>query len=222
MRPETGIVPRGCTGQSNTTLRRPALHSPSSYVQVPISAAGKVLGVVYVGSEREQEFGSDVLRILYTVASQAADSIQRLRGLLADEQQRLKRLVENLPEGILLLDATNRILLTNPIAEEILSVLGGQGTGDILTHLGPYPIEKVLLERQWAGAAGGQRPQGPVSRLFEVSAHPYCLAGSVRRRAADDRRPARCDRGAPPRKADAAAGSPGGRRPTGGRHCPRL
>ncbi len=179
-RPETGIALRSHHAEQYDPAL-PALHNPKSHVQVPIFAAGKVLGIVYVGSEREQEFGGDVMRVLYTLSSQAADSIQRLRALLAEEQQRLESLVENLPEGILLLDAAHRVLLTNPIAVELLSALNGAGVGDVLTHLGSVSLDQVLREARGA-VPRTITVETPAFRAFEVSVQAMSSGPSAEER----------------------------------------
>jgi PAS domain S-box-containing protein len=148
----------------------PALDHVAHHIQVPISVGEQAVGLLYVGSEQERDLDyDDDLRLLYTLSNQASDSIRRLQALLAEEQRRLERLIEHLPEGILLVDAENRVTLNNPAAAEILSLLGTDGQRGGPAQIGPYPLEKVLRE------ATGPRPltltlESPASRAFEISA----------------------------------------------------
>jgi PAS domain S-box-containing protein len=147
----------------------PVLSDLAHHIQVPISVGDRAAGLLYIGSEEERDLDYDDLRLLYTLSNQAADSIQRLRALLAKERQRLEHLVEHLPDGILLVDAESHTTLSNPAAAEILSLLGTDEGGGGPTQIGPYSLEKVLRE------GTGPIPltitlEHPVSRAFEVSA----------------------------------------------------
>ena len=117
-----------------------------SSFQVPIITAesNEVVGLLFVGAETEATFTEDQVRLLYTVANQASISIQRLRTLLAAEQQHLESLVENLPEGVLLVDANQRIILANPVAWKYLALMQNTATGSVLTHLGSQPLKTLL------------------------------------------------------------------------------
>ena len=66
-----------------------------SVFQVPLIAGpgDEVVGLLFVGAEEEGVFSEDQVRLLYTVANQASVSIQRVRALLAAEQERLEVLV---------------------------------------------------------------------------------------------------------------------------------
>lgn len=148
------------------------LVSLGSSFQVPIITAEskEVVGLLFIGSESKEAFSEDQVRLLYTVANQASASIQRLRTLLAAEQRHLESLVENLPEGVLLLDANHRILLANPTARKYLMLLTQESNADILTHLGGSPL-KVLLEPPKAESMCQEVVlEGPPRWVFEVVA----------------------------------------------------
>ncbi|MBU0492251.1 MAG: response regulator, partial [Chloroflexi bacterium] len=128
------------------------------------------VGLVYVGAEPEQAFTEDHVRLLYTVANQAAASIERLRALLAAEQQRLASLVENLPEGVMHLNDQHRILLVNPAARDYLTVLAPAYPAPPLRDLGGWPIA-TLLAPPPPGMLHHEIAVGsPRQRVFEVAA----------------------------------------------------
>lgn len=68
--------------------KRPVLTSLGSDFQVPFIAGPEktVVGLLFLGAERENAFGEDQIRVVYTVASQAAQSIQHLQSLIHAEQ----------------------------------------------------------------------------------------------------------------------------------------
>jgi signal transduction histidine kinase/DNA-binding response OmpR family regulator len=144
----------------------PPVASLGSVFQAPliVGQENEAGGLLFVGAEREEAFTEDQVRLLRTVANQASLSLQRLRALLAAEQRRLESLVENLPEGVLLLDAEGRIVLANPAGRELLACLTDEGIGQVLTHLGGRPLEELL----------GPPPEGKIS-------HEVVAGGSPRR-----------------------------------------
>lgn len=104
----------------------------------------ELVGLLMVGAQGAHHFGEEQIRLLYTVARQAIASIQRLRALRTSEQQGLEDLVGNLPVGVVLLDATYHIRLTNPLAEVFLSMLPEVNRTAPLTRLGSLELETLL------------------------------------------------------------------------------
>jgi PAS domain S-box-containing protein len=154
---------------------QPAVTSLGSAFQVPLIIGDHhhdVVGVLFVGAEQVNAFTEDQVRLLYTVAGQAAISIERLRALLAAEQEQLENLVESLPEGVLLLDEERHIVLANPVARNYLALLTDAGVGDTLTQLGERPLEALLLPPASPEKTGHQvatKGSSPTRRIFEVT-----------------------------------------------------
>jgi PAS domain S-box-containing protein len=99
-------------------------------------------------------------------------SEERLQALLAEERRLLGSLVENLPEGVLLLDGERRLVLANPVGEALLRTLTDVGVGDVLHSLGEQPLQ-ALLEPVVAGKAYHEISlEGPPHRVFEVVPQP--------------------------------------------------
>jgi signal transduction histidine kinase/ActR/RegA family two-component response regulator len=55
-----------------------------------------------------------------------------------------QQIIDAFPEGILLLDSQQRMLLANPVAQTYLPALVGEVREGILTHLGKQPLDKLL------------------------------------------------------------------------------
>jgi PAS domain S-box-containing protein len=63
---------------------------------------------------------------------------------IQEQAQRVQQIVDTVPEGVLLLDATERVVLANPLGEKELLALAKAQVGDVLTHLGDRPLETLL------------------------------------------------------------------------------
>ncbi|MEE9524509.1 MAG: ATP-binding protein [Thermodesulfovibrionales bacterium] len=57
----------------------------------------------------------------------------------------LQTVIEQIPQGIFLLDQNQRIVLTNPVAAVLLRNLEDAGTGDVLNEIGGNPIKDLIL-----------------------------------------------------------------------------
>lgn len=157
-------------------LKAPSEVSPPvkelrSSFQVPLTVEpeGKLIGLLYVGAERENAFKEEEVRLLNTISAQASLSLQRLRTLLAEQRRQMEIVLDTIPEGVLLLDAERRVVLSNPIGREYLALLGGVGQGELVERLGEVKIEKLL--RSLGGPLCAQL-SGPEGRTFEVRGAP--------------------------------------------------
>jgi len=148
----------------------PPLETLGSFFQVPIIAGSRTAGILLVGSEAAGQFTEDHLRLLYTVAGQAAAAVQRMQDHLGVERRRLRSVVERLPGGVVLLDARRRVALANPAGEKFLGELGGIGVGDVLEHLGGVPFDD--LERRSPLDIVTERPRRRVTLATVVPLEP--------------------------------------------------
>ncbi len=62
-----------------------------------------------------------------------------------EQAQQVQRIMDTVPEGVLLLDVDGRVCLTNPLGREMLELLAGIQVGETLTHLGGRPLAELLL-----------------------------------------------------------------------------
>jgi len=152
---------------------RPPIARLGTIFQVPfITSQKKMVGIFLVGLEEEKNFSEDQKRFLYTVANHTAISIERLRIFLTAEQERLEGLIENLPEGVLLLDAEKRIVLANPAARVSLAMLTTKDVGEHLTHLGNTPIDRLFRPHPEGRSMHEIVVEGPPKQIFEVASNP--------------------------------------------------
>ena len=149
-----------------------------AYVAVPLLAGGELRGWLAVASASPGTLTAGHVEVLREVSAQLAVALYQadLRAALAAQEARLAALVEHLPEGVLLLDGDHRILLANPAAEEMLSVLNKAQVGDTLTHLADRPLSSLLIlpaGTAWHEIVLPGRPQ----RVFQVAARPVSGIG---------------------------------------------
>jgi PAS domain S-box-containing protein len=63
---------------------------------------------------------------------------------IQEQAQRVQKIVDTVPEGVLLLDADGCVILANPLGEKDLITLAGAKVGDLLSHLGDRPLNELL------------------------------------------------------------------------------
>jgi signal transduction histidine kinase len=162
--------------QSDTSIDAAPVHELRSFFQVPlfIGKSGTVVGLIFVGAQQQDAFNEDHVRLLYTVANHASVAIERLKSMLASEQQRLESLVKHLSDGVLLLNAHQRIILANPVGREFLALLAGMSVGDVLTHLADQPLDALLNpppeSEMWYEVSSDDDTHPP--RFFEIVPRP--------------------------------------------------
>jgi two-component system cell cycle sensor histidine kinase/response regulator CckA len=103
-----------------------------------------------------------------TERKRAEEERERLLVQIRGQAQRMQQVLDAVPEGVLLLDAGERIILVNPMAERDLVVLADAKTGDTLTHLGDHPLAELLTSPPkglWHEVVAG-------SRVFQAIARP--------------------------------------------------
>lgn len=96
---------------------------------------------------------------------------EHLLSQVQEQAQRVQKIMNTVPEGVMLLDGNRRVILANPAAEETLSALADACVGDILTHLGNCTLEELLSptsEGMWHDVITG----GSAPKQFEVVARP--------------------------------------------------
>jgi PAS domain S-box-containing protein len=91
---------------------------------------------------------------------QAQEERERLLAQIQEQAQRVQLILDTAPEGVLLLDADQKIVLVNPVAEKDLAILAGAGAGDRLTHLGDRPVSELLAAPP-TGSSPGRSKRAP-------------------------------------------------------------
>ncbi len=94
-----------------------------SFFMVPILANPRPIGCIFVGAEGAHAFSEKHVRLLSMVAGHASGAIERTRAFLEKERMRLRAILEQLPEGVALLDEDAGVVLANPAASSLLERL---------------------------------------------------------------------------------------------------
>jgi len=102
-----------------------------SEMAVPMIAGDKVIGVLDVQRAEVNAFNDDDLRVLSSVAAQAAIAIERARLYaterrlhitIAEERAKLEAIIGGTKDAVIVTDAQNRVLLMNLAAQTAFSV----------------------------------------------------------------------------------------------------
>lgn len=97
-----------------------------SIIYAPIMIQNQFAGLLAAAREKEEDFTPAQHQLLTTIANQASTSAQHLALILAAHQQQLQNLIEQLPIGVVLLDANEHILVVNPLGKEYLAALNAE------------------------------------------------------------------------------------------------
>lgn len=149
------------------------IESLGSVFQVPIMVTEelKVIGLIFIGAEKEEAFTEEQIRLIYTIAHHASESIQRLRNLIDLEQRRLETILDFMREGIILLDKNKTVVYANPKGMQYIAELSGADQGEVLNRLGYVSVEQLLSavpKGQWHVLSIAK----PELRIFEVGTRP--------------------------------------------------
>ncbi|MCA9873165.1 MAG: PAS domain S-box protein [Anaerolineales bacterium] len=94
---------------------------------------------------------------------------ERLLAQVQAQAEQLTQIMQSVPEGILLLDKQNRILMANAQGQEYLALLGSQQVGDVLTHLGSLSLEALQTSPT---TGGGHELATENGRIFKTAVRP--------------------------------------------------
>jgi signal transduction histidine kinase len=120
-----------------------------SFVNVPLSVGGSVVGLIHVSSAREQAFGEEDVLFVHRAADFLASSVQGVRDLLAAVKGRIEQMVDHMTDGVVMLDAKGRVVALNGAARTLLGCEAGE-TPD------PASLSE-LLEGDLAGRAAAEK-----------------------------------------------------------------
>lgn len=76
----------------------------------------------------------------------------RLLNQVRDQAHRIQRIMDTVPEGLLLISSEGTVITSNPTGKRDLAVLVGSADPDVLTHLGDKPLASLLEKgpsHQW-------------------------------------------------------------------------
>jgi len=135
-----------------------ALHKDGRRIEVEVS----VSYVPYRGGTATQGVLRDI-----TARKQMEAERERLLAQIQQQAREVQQIIDTVPEGVLLLNADRRVVLTNPAAKEALAVLTDVGPEAQLVRLGDRALEDLLTSPPTKGLWHEVQSD---SRIFEVIA----------------------------------------------------
>ncbi len=161
-------------------------HGFRSLLFIPLLKQGRLHGTLgfYGQVGKEVVWSSEFIDMLKTVGNiilnalerkQAVDERENLLAQVREQAKRIQQTIDTVPEGVLLLDANGRVILTNPMAAGDLSFLTDAKVGDAITHLGDRPLADILTSPPkglWHEVKAGARTfeiiekMGDICRIF--------------------------------------------------------
>ena len=112
-----------------------------SLAGVPVMVQDHLLGVLHVDSTVARRFTTEDIEVLQLVAERIALVIENARLFSVEQQRsadliaerdRLQRVLDVLPEAVVLFDASSRILAMNPVAEALFGMnIAGEKRADL-------------------------------------------------------------------------------------------
>jgi len=159
--------------QPNTDLlKQLSITTLGATQKTPIVIGGNLVGILLIANQSKTAFSQEQIRLLRTMADQAAETIGRLQLLLTAEHQRLESLIAHLPNGVILLDMDQRIVLINQTAKNLVSTLIQSQVGDQLTHIGQHSIDTILASAATQTAVSEEIKDQLLNRILEIDANP--------------------------------------------------
>ena len=149
-----------------------AAEAPCDPIHVHLSVQGRFLGLVSAHSERPP-LDESRLRLLYTVASQAALTLDRMATVEEVSFLKIQSVLSSMSEGVILLDRRLRIVVSNPAAVSLIREIHGKPLPQRLRRIGKIQTASVME----IVAAGSVPPPYEVSladpeKFYQITASP--------------------------------------------------
>ncbi len=147
---------------------------PGSFFRVPLIVNKSVVGVIGIAAQRPYLYNQEDLRLLDQVVGQAGTTFSRLTQAAAKDEERALAIIENLPEGVLMVDEHHTLTLINTKARALLGIEKEKPTTlDViaaLSHLVDVSacLRDILLYKKECVPAEGKLNDIPLT----VTVHP--------------------------------------------------
>jgi signal transduction histidine kinase/CheY-like chemotaxis protein len=109
-----------------------------SFVNVPLSIGGSVVGLFHVSSGKDHAFRAEEVLCVHRAADFLAGSVLGVRQLLATVKGRVEQMVDHMTDGVLMLDARGNVVAMNGAARQLL------GCGKDAEDLDAAALAKLL------------------------------------------------------------------------------
>jgi len=94
--------------------------SVGSFFNIPLVSAGKVVGLLTVADTRVGFYKGKNTDILYKVAEDAGQAVDRLQALVASENGRLNAMVKSMTDGVVMVDMEYSLIVASPAAKKAM------------------------------------------------------------------------------------------------------
>jgi two-component system NtrC family sensor kinase len=169
---EAGSSLHELSGSRPTNLKTVIFKSPS-YIKelsippaldffhtIPLGRGEKTIGMIGLFGVETLEEGKE--RILYTIANQSMDTLDRLISLKEVEENKFRAVVDGMGEGVVLTSLKDAVIMTNPAADRIFFKLHLDNDRDFIKALG-----KKEWRQSVAGIKKGQHPSFSGELVFQ-------------------------------------------------------
>ena len=162
-----------------------------TYIGVPLRAGEEtaqkqaIVGTLGIITQAKRDFESHEIELLTTIGNQIGvavaraqsatdlkqvnEQLQQLLAQIQEQAQRVQQIVDTVPEGVILLNADNQIILANPVAEDDLATLASTSVNEPLTCLGDHTLAEILTPPPQQGL---WHEIAAANRRFEAIARP--------------------------------------------------
>ncbi len=147
-------------------------------ISAPVVSGGKRIGGLAIVASTPRQWQPDEITLAEAIGQQVGGAVERLDLLRKTQEQarQVQSIIDTVPEGVLLLDSDQRVILANPAARRHMAVLLGDFELDQpLRQLGDQPVANLLTERpeqNWREL----QATGEQNRVFELAVQPLEVA----------------------------------------------
>lgn len=118
----------------------PPLESPAAHMILPL----RVNGFMLICSSKANAFSEEHRRLLLELFEEGLDSVRKIGDLFETEKRRLGFAIQDMQQGVILLDRRGRIVQTNPTGDHLLSIIEKEQKGEILESIGGKSLREIL------------------------------------------------------------------------------
>jgi len=95
--------------------------SVNSFFNIVLKDKDETFGVLNVSRFAHQEFSEDDKRFLARIAEQSSNNFTQLQKVIESQKDKIQRIIENLPDGVIMHDQRDDSILINPAAVDMIS-----------------------------------------------------------------------------------------------------
>ncbi len=119
-----------------------------SFFNVPFSMYGRIVGMINLASCKNNAFSEGDVKGIYTIINQTSNAIGRLQKAVTAEKTRMESMVKSIPEGVIMLDQKDEVVVFNPQARMMLGFgLNISVTSKVLNEkLRLFGLDKMFKE----------------------------------------------------------------------------